>query len=258
MILLKLFLAPVLIAAATLVQRRWGARAGGWIAGLPLTSGPVSVFLAFDQGDVFAARAAEATLLGTVAVTAFCVAYAEMSRAHRWPRCLACAIPAFFVAAWMLREADLGPVAAFLLAALVMGLALRSIGEEGASGERARSPRWDIWARMIAAMVLVAALTAAAPALGPQWSGLLSPFPVFAGVLTVFSHRDDGPAAARHVLRGVLIGGFAFLAFFLVTALGVERLGAVIAYLLATAAALATCGLTARPARAVDDATAGR
>ena len=58
MLSLKLVLTPLLIAAASLAQRKWGGLAGGLIAGLPLTSAPVSVFLALEHGPAFAAHAA--------------------------------------------------------------------------------------------------------------------------------------------------------------------------------------------------------
>ncbi len=46
MLLLKLTLAPLLVAAATLVARKWGPRVGGLLLGLPLTTGPIFLFLA--------------------------------------------------------------------------------------------------------------------------------------------------------------------------------------------------------------------
>src|SRR5207302_11336796 len=71
----KLILTPLLVAAATLTERRWGSAIGGWLAGLPLTSGPVSVFLVVQQGRAFAARSARATLHSLIAVVGFCVGY---------------------------------------------------------------------------------------------------------------------------------------------------------------------------------------
>src|SRR5882724_10189950 len=68
---LKLVVTPLLIAAATLVARRWGHGVGGWLAGFPLTSAPVSVFLAIEQGPDFAAGAATGTLLGLTALAVF-------------------------------------------------------------------------------------------------------------------------------------------------------------------------------------------
>ena len=55
-------------------------------------------------------------------------------------------------------------------------------------------------------------LTASAGALGPRLTGLLAPFPLYAAVLTVFAHAFDGGDAAASVLRGLLLGLFAFAA----------------------------------------------
>ena len=71
LLLAKVVLTPLFIAAVTLAGRRWGPAVGGWLAGLPLTSGPVSVFLALEQGPGFAARASSRS--------SFC-------RSAGWPR----------------------------------------------------------------------------------------------------------------------------------------------------------------------------
>jgi len=68
---LKLILTPLFVGGATLVARRFGPRVGGWLVGLPLTSGPVAFYLALEQGTGFAARAPQATLLGQVSFAAF-------------------------------------------------------------------------------------------------------------------------------------------------------------------------------------------
>ena len=66
MLLLKLTLAPLLVAAATLVTQTWGPRVGGLLMGLPLTTGPIFLFLAIEQGPHFAAGTAVGILLGLV------------------------------------------------------------------------------------------------------------------------------------------------------------------------------------------------
>ena len=88
---LKLVLTPLLIAVASLVQRRFGGRVGGLVAGLPLTSAPVSVFISLKYGSALAAKAAVATLLGVVAMSGFCTAYALCARRLSWPPSLALA-----------------------------------------------------------------------------------------------------------------------------------------------------------------------
>src|SRR5437667_321225 len=84
LLLAKVVLTPLFIAAVTLAGRRWGPAVGGWLAGLPLTSGPVSVFLALKQGPGFAARAAVGTLAGLVGVGCFCLVYARLARHRSW------------------------------------------------------------------------------------------------------------------------------------------------------------------------------
>ena len=44
LLLLKLVLAPLLVALATLVARRWGPKIGGVVVGLPLSTGPIFLF----------------------------------------------------------------------------------------------------------------------------------------------------------------------------------------------------------------------
>ncbi len=65
-LILKLVLTPVLIGAASLAGRRWGPAVSGWLVGLPLTSGPITFFLALSHGATFAAAAAVGTLTGTL------------------------------------------------------------------------------------------------------------------------------------------------------------------------------------------------
>jgi drug/metabolite transporter (DMT)-like permease len=76
MVLLKLVLAPMLVALATLVARRWGPKAGGILMGFPLTTGPIFLFLALEQGTEFAEQAAVGALLGLVGLSAFAWIYA--------------------------------------------------------------------------------------------------------------------------------------------------------------------------------------
>src|SRR5512142_2316329 len=85
-LLLKLLLTPIIIAAATLVARRWGERIGGLLIGLPLTSAPVSIFFAVEQGQKFASSAAKSAILGLIPVAVFCTGYAQSARSLPWHR----------------------------------------------------------------------------------------------------------------------------------------------------------------------------
>src|SRR6266498_517593 len=93
---IKLILAPVLIATATLIGRRWGHGVSGWIAALPLTSAPVSFIFAIQYGPGFAAQAAIGTLAGLISVSAFCFVYCRLARRNQWLVCIVLAVIAFF------------------------------------------------------------------------------------------------------------------------------------------------------------------
>jgi hypothetical protein len=108
------------------------------------------------------------------------------------------------------------------------------------------TPRWDIPARMLVATAFVVGLTTFAGNLGPQLSGLLSPFPTFSTVIAVFTHHQQGADASSQLLRGVVIGTFSFLCFFLVVALLLPAAPMFWTYLVATAASIGVNSLALR------------
>ena len=236
---LKLILTPVLVGGASLAGRRWGSGVGGWLIGIPFTSGPIAFFLALDPGPRFAASAAAGIMAGTGSQAAFCLAYSWVAQRSSWAVSLLAATVAFAGATAVL-DAFVVPAPAFFVVMIVVlvvflflmpGQATRDVGQVD-------FPRWDIPARMVVATAFVVVLTAVAPLLGPRLAGLLAPFPLYATVLAAFAHRIQGGGAAVGVLRGLLLGLFAFASFFLVLALLLPN-GIAVAFISAIACALA-------------------
>lgn len=236
---LKLALTPILIGAATLVGRRWGQAVGGWLVGLPLTSGPVAFFLALDHGQSFAAGTAVGALQGLTAEASFAVGYAWVARHVGWPVAFLAGTVGFAVAGTTMQVLSLPPalLVAVVLGALTLGLQL--LPKFSDAPLSVTPPRWDLPARMVTATALVLGLTSAAAWLGSELSGLLSTFPLFASVLAVFAHRGLGTGAALNVLRGLLVGLFSFAAFFVALGATIERFGTATGFITAIAAALA-------------------
>jgi hypothetical protein len=238
LLLVKLVLTPLLIAAVTLAGRRWGPSVSGWLAGLPLTSGPVSVFLAFQQGSGFAARAALGTLAGLTAVAAFSLGYAVLAPRVRWKLATAGGLVTYLGLTALLSGFRLGPLPTLLAVLGVLLMTLRWLPVGPPISNMPPLPWWDVPLRMLATTGLVLLLTGAATQLGPELSGLLSPFPVFASVLAAFTHRHAGSGAAQQLLRGVVIGSFAFAAFFTMVTIGLPHWGLARTYVVACVAAL--------------------
>jgi len=234
---LKLVLTPALIAAASIAGRRWGPAVSGWVVGLPLTSGPIAFFLALERGTSFAAAAALGSLAGAIAEAAFCVAYALGARAG-WPTALTAASVTFAVVAAALQRPALSLLGLALVTFVTLMLVLRFLPRTGVTAVPVPPSRWDLPARMVIATALVLAITESAPVLGPRLSGVLATFPVYAAILTIFAHRA-GPAPAVAVLRGLLLGLFAFAGFFVVLGALIERTGLAVAFAAAIVSALA-------------------
>ena len=236
----KLLVTPILIAGVTLAGRRFGPAVGGWLAGLPLTSGPVSLFIALEQGSDFASQTAVGMLVGMMAFVAFCIGMARVGHRRTWSLALVGGFACYLVveaAVFQWRPPFLWAVAV-CAAGVAVGVAAmpRNVAKPAPS----QPPWWDIPLRMVVATTLVVLLTGLAPRLGPMAVGLLSPFPVFVSVLAGFTHRHSGALAAVHLLRGVMLGAFSFAVFFLVVGTMLPQWGIGPTYTVAAACACLT------------------
>lgn len=214
-LILKLAVVPLFIAAVTLAGRRWGAGVAGLLGGFPIVAGPIVVFVAIEQGTQFGALAATAAISAIAGLLAFGVAYCWVSIRWSWPVALACAIGAWFVTAACLAALPASPELALIIAGFALALTPRVLPPSGPAltGVGGLS---DLPYRMLTGAMLTLAVTSAAATLGEVWSGLLAVFPIIGLVLAVFTHRAQGPRQVAHMYRGMVKGLYSFAAFFLV------------------------------------------
>lgn len=237
LLLTKLVLPPLLILLASLAGRRWGDAIGGWLVGLPLTSGPVTAFLAIQYGPDFAARATDGSLVGTAAQAVFGLAYALLAR-HGWATALAGGGAAYAASGYLLQTLQLPGWGFFILALATLILCAKLIPHRTTVRSTIRAPWWDLPPRMAVATTLVVTLTAAAALVGAKAAGVLSGFPAFGAILAVFAHRMQGAAVATQVLRGMVLALYGFASFFFVLGLLLTRVAMVPAFLTAITATL--------------------
>jgi hypothetical protein len=240
--ILKLILTPLIVVTVTLVARRWGESIGGLMIGLPLTSGPVSIFLVLEQGRHFAAGASNAAILGLIPVTALCVTYVLSSKRFPWYLSALSAIILYsiIVSGISILPIGLGLTTIFVPMVLFAGVLI--LGKRVVGSTTIAPPWWDLPTRMVLATSLLLLITAGANRLGSKWSGLLSPFPIFTFVMAIFSHRQGGSAAAQRLIQGVILGLFSYVAFFLVIRSFVEKGNLLVVYATATLVALLVNG----------------
>lgn len=251
---LKLLLTPGVVVLSTLAGRRFGPAVSGWLIGLPLTSGPIAAFFAVEQGRGFAARAAVGSLGGVLGEVAFCTAYARAARSGGWRRSLLLGSAGFAGAAAVLRVLDLPPrpaavvpLAAAGTFALVAGLRLVPRVAPGADTTSPVPSHWDLPVRALVATALLLALTGLANVLGPSLAGVLAVYPLYSAVLAAFAQASIGEAGAVQVLRGLIVGLYSFVSFYVVLSLLLPRLAIAPAFAAALGACLAVQAASVLP-----------
>jgi hypothetical protein len=242
---LKLVLAPVIIGGASLAGRRWGPAVSGWLVGLPLTSGPVIFFLALSHGATFTVSAIAGTISGGFSLVAFCLVYAWLAIRFDWRTALVGSILTYFGIVLLMENIIIPFVPLIVAVTLTIVLGLLLMPKNGAMQLNDIQPgRWDIPSRILIGTSFIILLTEMAPFLGSRLTGLLATIPLYTAILTVFSHRLQGPTGAAHVLRGLLFGLFGFAGFFLTLSLLIESSGITIGFLSATVVTLVIQGLS--------------
>ncbi len=253
--ILELVVAPGLVGLATLASRRWSERVGGHVSAFPVIVGPVLLITAHEHGAAFAARAANGTLLGVVALSGFAVGYGRTARHSGSLVSLAVGWAFAAMLAVLAHAVPLPSAGALALAAVSLAAAHHALGAQSAGRVATAVPPWDIPFRMALTALLVGSLAAAAGRVGPLVAGMLASLPVLACVLAVFTHRQQGGQAVLGLLRGMLSGMVAFVAFCEIVALLLVPVGVLAAFTTATlvavgAEALAASGGLREPAAA--------
>lgn len=236
---------PIIIGAASLAGRRWGPSVSGWIVGMPLTSGPVVFFVALSHNASFAANAALGVLSGGLSLVAYALTYSWLATRFRWPVAISGSLLVFIASTAFLQSNTLPllPIIMMVSLAIVLGLFLMP-RDTVTINEATKSSRWDIPVRVLIGTSFILLLTGIAPFIGSRLTGLLTTIPLYVTILAIFAHRDQGPAAAAHVLRGLLYGMFAFTGFFIALSLLIEQTGLAVAFGAATLIALVIQGLS--------------
>lgn len=252
LLLLKLFLAPLLVVAATLAGRTWGPGVAGILVGQPVVAGPI-LFITYLQHDTgFASDAAASSLLGVASLAVFALVFAHAARRFGWVATLATGWTAVLVTDAALSLVHLAVLAVFAVTLAAIGAAIICMPrpDQERRGERATpSPSWDLPGRAVATGVLVLTVTTASSWLGPHWTGLLAPFPVAISVVAAFVHAQHGHREAARTLTGALMGLVSLSAFCLSVSVLVRPIGGT-AFLAGTAVAVAAQLLVVQARRA--------
>jgi hypothetical protein len=242
MVVVSVLLVPFVVASATIVERRLGPSAAGWMVALPVGFAVAVVAVSVDAGGRAASTMALSAAAHVPAQACFAVVFAAVLTRRGLLAGLGAGALAYLAASLLL--APLPTLLAVALAMPALRLAPRMIA---ANRPRVGSPRrWPTTAlTCAAASVVVAMAVLTSQVAGPATAGAVAAFPTVTTTLAVAVVARDGRRAGAHVCAGLTRSLPCYLAFCLLVVATEPRLGP-----LATAVAVVgcaiTCGLTWR------------
>ena len=257
LLVFKLTVTPLLVGLASLAARRWGNTFAGLIAGFPLMTAPISVFLTIEQGAAFSVAATTGILIALIGVAANTFTYVLLARFAPWPVAVTGAYASFFAVSIALQPyADTLPKAAVGAFAAIL-IAIILIPRFRLEDAPPAIPWWEIWLRMSATAAMIATATAVAEIVGPAWTGIISTVPVIGTVMAVFTHARWGYRAVARFMRSMMLSMISFAAFFVIVALALAEFGSFATYFGATVVAVLLSPVVLRLDRSIA-ATLGR
>jgi hypothetical protein len=233
-LVVKMAVTAAFLLAATITAERAGPLIGGLVATLPISAGPVYIFLALDHDAHFIAQSALGSLVTNANNTIFAVVYALLAQ----NRSLAVSF-GVAMGVWTVLMLAGGTVAwtvssAIILNIVVIAFALWvSVPLRHAPMPRVERRWYDLVLRATMVALLVGVVVTLSFRIGPTASGNLAVFPiVLSSIMFILHHRVGGPATAAIMANAVIgLGGFAVAV--LALNLTAERLGSALALALA-------------------------
>jgi hypothetical protein len=201
----KMAITALFVTLATIIAEKLGAVVGALVATLPVSAGPVYVFLALDHGPTFISASAVASLAMNAATAVFVTAYVRMAQR----RSLWISVSLAFIA-WLATTLVLASVRWTALSASVVNLSVFALCLWIVKPFRlvpmppTTRPWYDFVVRAGMVTLLVGAVVTLSFRIGPAGSGVLAVFPViYASIMVILHRRVGGPATAAVLANAV-------------------------------------------------------
>lgn len=213
-LLLKMAMAAAVVVGCSLLAERSGPLLAAMIATLPISTGPVYVFLVMEHDPAFVGQSAGASLISNLSNSALIFGYVLMAQRFGTALSLGVGLLCWFSFAFLTRS--LAPSFTSLLIATPVVFSALHLFVRPYLKARPKVPTRPPWyvIPMRAAFValLAGTVTTVSGAVGPDWSGLMAAMPiVFSSLIVILQPRIGGPATAAVMSNGALgLIGFGF------------------------------------------------
>jgi hypothetical protein len=232
--------AALFVTGATIIAEKLGATIGALVATLPVSAGPVYVFLAMEHDAAFISASAVASLALNSVTAIYLTVYVLLAqRRTLW-------LSIFFAfAVWLVVALALGALhwtawPAFLLNLGVFAVCVLVVEPFRIVRLPPTTRRWyDFVIRAGTVSLLSGAVVTLSFRLGPMGSGVLAVFPViYTSIMVILHSRVGGPATAA-VLANAVSGLAGFGVALLTLHLTAVQLGSAAALIMALGVSVA-------------------
>lgn len=219
---IKLLLAPIFIAFAYFVQRKYGPKVGGIFVAIPFIATPILLVIYFEQGIEFFHQTIIGTYAGQIGVLVYIFLYTHLARTRSWQICISVATASYLFCAPILSALLTNFWVALALWLVVWGVLQWRAVPFDKHATLPVAPKWDLPMRIISALTLIFLVTGFSQILGPSLSGALAMYPVMTSIMSSFNHARFGANSAIAFLNGlgtylVFVGVFFFPLLLVIT-----------------------------------------
>lgn len=231
--LVRALTSGIVVVLASVLAEFLGPVWGALIISLPVTAGPVYVFMCLEHDTAFVAAAALNGFAANAATGLFLIVYARRAAHRSLLPALGPAALSWLAAAIPISALSWTPVTALLLNVAVYGAGALSTRPGATVLARstvvARPRPQDLVVRAAAVALFVTSLLALSTVLGPARTGVIAAYPVTLTSTFVILHRRVGGAAMARLASITILGVFGFGLTLLTLHLLIQPLGAVLA-----------------------------
>ena len=236
-LLVRMAVTAAFLIAATVTAERAGPLIGGLVATLPISAGPIYIFLAIDHDAAFIGGSALGSMLSNAVNIFFTLTYCLLAQKRSLAVSLGGAFLVWGLSIWLLgNQLQLGLWATIgiNIVAVIMALAVQSMLPH-IHFPRMRPYWYDYVLRAAMVAVLLGVVVTLSYHIGPAASGNLAVFPIVLTSIAIILHSRAGGRATATVLAHSAVGLGGFGLAMLVLHLAAEPLGSVRALLLTLA-----------------------
>ena len=229
---IKMAITALFVSVATIVAEKLGPVVGALVATLPVSAGPVYVFLALDHDAAFISASALASLALNAATAVYVTVYVLLAQRHGIWVSVPLALAVWFAAALVFGPVHWAAWAALVLNLVVFILCFFIVERYGHVRMPPTKRTWyDFVIRAGMVALLVGVVVTLSFHIGAAGSGILAVFPViYTSIMVILHSRVGGPATAAvlaNAIRGLAGFGIALLTLHL-TAVPVGSGGALL------------------------------